>query len=107
MLKRESQYNIDLDTEPRNDSAPQNSKSRSDEADRLNSLRIDFPGKHDKIKVWKPGRLPQRLTLHNSGLNAHNESSVVARRLISFRLDFSNKIAYNISVKTRTVAFTA
>ena len=32
----------------------QNSKSRSATADRLNSLRIDFPGKHAIIKVLKP-----------------------------------------------------
>ena len=31
----------------------QNSKSRSATADRLNSLRIDFPEKRAKIKVWK------------------------------------------------------
>ena len=33
--------------------ASQNSKSRSATADRLNSLRIDFPEKRAKIKVWK------------------------------------------------------
>lgn len=43
MLERESVCNIDLDTEPRNDSAPQNSKSRSDEADRLNFSGLTFP----------------------------------------------------------------
>ena len=49
MLKQESVCKIDLDTELQNDSAPQNSKSRSDEADRLNSLSLDFPRKSDKI----------------------------------------------------------
>lgn len=34
--------------------ASQNSKSRSAVADRLNSLSLDFPGKHAIIKVWKP-----------------------------------------------------
>ena len=41
MPGRGSVCNIDLDTELQNDSAPQNSKSRSDEADRLNSLSLD------------------------------------------------------------------
>ena len=43
MLEQESVCNIDLDTEPLNNSAPQNSKSGSDEADRLNFSGLTFP----------------------------------------------------------------
>ena len=61
MLEQESVCNIDLGTEPRSKKpvhagtdTSQNSKRRSAVADRLNSLSLDFPGKHAIIKVWKP-----------------------------------------------------
>lgn len=54
MLEQESVCNIDLGTELQNDSAPQNSKSRSDEADRLNFSGLTFSMESPITKVWKP-----------------------------------------------------